>query len=142
MKLQISTLIQGNYMDIYKAFDKNLFNFLNPIKSLVTVKKFEGTSTGNRFHLKFPLSQDWKGIITETKETDNYCYFTDEGLNLPFGLIQWRHRHWIIRLDDNESSITEDISFKCSSIFLNAIMYPFFWAVMYFRRFYYKRYFK
>ncbi|MFA8450031.1 MAG: hypothetical protein ACEPOW_04990 [Bacteroidales bacterium] len=141
MKLLISTKVNQNYKKVFLSFDKLMFEKITPGKRFFTLKKFQGTKPGHRFVILFPFNQKWKGIITEKKETPDYCYFTDEGITLPFGLAQWRHRHWIIKENNSTSIITEDIHFKGRSVVLSYLIYPMIWLFMFARKGKYKSFF-
>lgn len=142
MKLRISTQVNGHFKPIFQTFNKELFNRLNPNKKIIKLRKFQGTKPGNRFIIEFPLRQKWEGLITETQEQDSFCYFTDEGIRLPFGLSEWRHRHWVIKKSDTDTIITEDIRYKTKNIILDVLLYPFIYLTIYLRKAQYRKIFK
>ena len=104
--------VPGNYRAVFAGFTRELFEALAPAFPPVRVLRYDGNRVGDLVSLRLgvgPLGQTWTSRITEHEEGDEACYFTDEGIELPFPFATWRHRHIVERIDDMRSAIVEDV---------------------------------
>jgi len=145
MKIKIRIPVKGNYKDLLKRFDKDLFLALAPPGVPVKLVRFEGSEKGNIVHIRLNLlgisKQDWVSEITENEVLDTHCYFTDEGVKLPFFLSYWKHKHIIERKGEDQSEIVEDIEFKTPFFLMDYLMYPILYLQFYYRKPIYQRLF-
>ena len=95
MNIQLKTKVDGNYKDIIKQFDRQLFEALKPKGAKMEIVEFTGSKKGDIVHLRFlsPIKAEWISKITEDNEDEKEAYFIDEGIKLPFPLSYWRHKH-------------------------------------------------
>ena len=123
MRITLRSVVNGNFKDVYKAFDRLLFEFLLPPGAKVI--RFDGSARGNIVHLtfSFPLYSEWISEITEENELEDHCYFIDEGRKVPLGITFWKHKH-VVRKDDNRSVIEDHIEFSTGNKLLDLIYYP------------------
>src|SRR5690606_21287282 len=141
MRIQIKTPIQRNYIDLYNAFDKTLFEYLLPSFPKVKIVRFDGSKKGDIVHMKFPLDIEWISLITEDFVSETHAFFVDEGQKLPPGLRYWKHKHMIEKVDEQHSIIVDDIVFEGSFNILSYLLYPLLYGSFYPRKNAYKEYF-
>ncbi len=143
MKIYLRTPVKGSVLEVYRAFNKDLFIKLKPPFVKVDMKRFDGCHLGAEFHFvieSFPKSITWKGKVTEEFESENKCYFVDEGIELPFPLSSWKHKHKIEKFN-NEVMIIDEIEFSVSSKLLAPVVYSSLLAAFTYRIPIYKRIF-
>lgn len=144
MNIQLKTKVDGNYKEIMKRFDRDLFEALKPKGAKMEIEKFTGSKTGDIVHIKFlfPIKTEWISEITEHGENETESYFIDEGVKLPFPLSYWRHRHVVEKISENSSYIIDDMTFKGSFFLLTLLLYPALLIGFYPRKKIYRAYFK
>ncbi|WP_114748405.1 SRPBCC family protein [Pleomorphovibrio marinus] len=145
MKIKISTPVQQHYLKVKALFDENLFKVLNPPFPPVKLLRFDGSDIGDTvvLELNFILfKQKWVSKITDNKTSDNEFYFIDKGVELPFFLGSWEHKHIIIRKGENESEIRDEIEYEGKMGLMSILLYPLLYGQFLYRRPIYKRYFK
>lgn len=129
-------------MEVFESFDLDLFRFLAPPSFAAEIRKFEGKNIGDlvEIYFKFPINSLWVSEITALEINDNQAFFIDEGLQLPFGLVHWRHKH-IIAKNGSKSIIIDVIEYRSKSKILDLLLYPFFLISFLPRKYLYKKYF-
>lgn len=142
MRFRIKTPIPKNYLKIYKAFDRALFEYLLPSFPSVKIARFDGSKKGDIVHMRFPLNIEWISVITEDAITDKEAYFIDEGQKLPPGLKYWKHTHLIRKIDENNSVIVDDIIFKGNTAITGYLLHPLLYGSFLPRKKAYKTYFE
>ena len=100
MNIQLKTKVDGNYQDIMRLFDRNLFEALKPKNAKMEIVAFTGSKKGDKVHLRFlsPIKAEWISEITEDGENEKETYFIDEGVKLPFPLSSWKHKHVVRKI--------------------------------------------
>ena len=143
MQIRLSTEVKGHYKDVMARFDRQLFEALTPKQGKVEIVAFTGSKKGDRVHLRFlsPIQADWVSDITEDGANEQEAYFVDEGVQLPYPLKYWKHRHIVRRLTDHSSLIIDDISYRGPNKLMSLLMYPALWAAFYPRKRIYRSYF-
>ncbi|MFT7605866.1 MAG: ligand-binding SRPBCC domain-containing protein [Saprospiraceae bacterium] len=143
MNIQFKTKIDGNYKDIMRQFDRNLFEALKPSHADMEIVTFSGSKKGDEVHIRFhsPIKAEWISRITDDGENEKESFFIDEGVKLPFPLSYWKHKHIVQRITDDSSYIIDDITFKGSNFLLSFLLYPAIYAGFYPRGKIYKSYF-
>lgn len=143
MKIRFETRVKGNYQEVMKRFDRDLFEALKPRQGEMEIVEFTGSETGDRVHLKFssPLKMEWISDIVDHGTDEKRAYFIDEGVKLPFPLSFWRHKHIVEKVDEHHSLIIDDIEYKASPSFLTPVMYPALYAAFSPRKKVYQSYF-
>jgi ligand-binding SRPBCC domain-containing protein len=144
MKIKLSTVVSGHYLEVMKRFDRDLFTALLPPVGKTEIVEFTGSETGDKVHLRFitPFKAEWISDITDHGQDEDHAWFVDEGRTLPFGLKYWRHKHIVKKVDDHTSEIIDDITFKASNTVFSMLMYPGLWLSFIPRKPIYRKYFQ
>lgn len=146
MKIIIKTTVEQDYKTVFSRFDENLFLALKPPFLPLTLRQFDGSMKGDEVKItlgKGFLSQDWDALIVEQVETEAEIYFIDKGVKLPFFLKKWTHRHRILKLNNGQSEIIDDIAyFTPLGKIMDFLMFPVLYLQFWMRKPVYKRYFK
>lgn len=143
MNILLKTEVDGNYLDVMRKFDRQLFEALKPSGADMEIVAFTGSKKGDKVHLRFnsPIKAEWVSHITEDGEDSQRAYFVDEGVELPFPLKFWRHKHIVQRVTDDMSLIIDDITFEGANPFWSYLLYPAIYAGFYPRKKIYRAYF-
>ncbi len=126
MNIKIETIVKGNYKSVMERFDRKLFEALKPKQGEMEIVEFTGSKKGDRVHIRFtsPIKAEWISIITEDAINEQEAYFVDEGIQLPYPLKFWRHRHIVKKLTEDTCCIIDDITYKANNRIMTALMYP------------------
>lgn len=123
--------------ELLQKFDEDLFKALKPPVINLKVTRFDGCKTGHEVHLAMDIfglvNQEWVSLITDHGESFEECFFVDEGKKLPPPLKYWRHRHRLIRINDHESYVVDDITYSTGNSALDLIIYPALYSIFSFR---------
>ncbi len=144
MKIYIATEVEGNYKYVFSRFDKNLFLALKPPLIQLRLIRFDGCHTGDRVELKlgmFGIQQVWNALIVELQETEKEIYFVDEGQQIPPPIKQWRHKHSLIKMEEDKTLIVDDIEYATGLRLLDILIYPIMYLQFWYRKPVYRRYF-
>jgi ligand-binding SRPBCC domain-containing protein len=144
MKLIIETAVEQGYLDVKSGFNEALFKKLSPPFPPVEVIRFDGCTKGDQviLELNFLLfKQRWTSIITEDNTTEMEFSFVDEGIELPFFLKKWKHRHRVISTGI-QSKIRDEITFETPIGLLNYLLYPALWLQFAYRKPIYRKFFR
>jgi ligand-binding SRPBCC domain-containing protein len=126
MKLTIETKVEENYLKVKEGFTESLFTRLSPPFPPVKLLRFDGSAKGDLVTLElnfFVFKQKWTSQITEDKTDENEFYFIDKGVELPFFLKSWNHKHRIIR-SGNDTIIRDEIEYSAPLGLLSLLLYP------------------
>ena len=143
MNITLTTEVSGHYQHIMQRFDRQLFEALKPKQANMEIVEFTGSKTGDRVHLRFlsPIRAEWISDITDDGVSEEEAYFIDEGVQLPFPLSYWQHKHIVRKITEDRSLIIDDISFKGSNLLFTLLLYPAIYAGFYPRKKIYRNYF-
>jgi len=143
MNIQLKAKVEGNYKDIMRRFDRDLFEALKPAKANMEIVEFTGSKKGDKVHLRFhsPIKAEWISHITAHGENEQEAFFVDEGVMLPFPLSYWKHRHIVQKITDDTSFIIDDMTFKGVNVFFSLLLYPAIYIGFYPRKKVYRAYF-
>jgi ligand-binding SRPBCC domain-containing protein len=122
--------------NVWKQFDQKLLEKLSPPFPIVRIRTFEGCKTNDRVVLEMNfllLKTTWSSIITEFQESESENFFIDEGVEMPFGLIYWQHKHMVKKLTDTTSAVVDSIQFKSKFFLLDYLLYPLFYGMILYR---------
>lgn len=123
--------------ELLDLFNEDLFRALKPPVLNLKVERFDGCKTSDEIHLKIDLfgliNQEWISLITDHGDSFEECFFIDEGKKLPAPLKYWRHKHRLIRINDHESYIVDDITYSTGNSALDLIIYPTLYSMFCFR---------
>uniref|UniRef100_UPI004047D40D hypothetical protein n=1 Tax=Roseivirga sp. TaxID=1964215 RepID=UPI004047D40D len=126
------------------GFNEELFQKLSPPFPKVILKRFDGSLKGDIVSLQldfFVFKQIWTSEITSSISTSHKFEFVDKGIELPFFLKSWQHRHTIL-LENGRVSIIDDIDFSSSFRFFDYLLYPVMYLQFFLRKPIYKKVFK
>ncbi|MCB0581688.1 MAG: cyclase [Phaeodactylibacter sp.] len=143
MNIRLETKVKGNYKEVMARFDRKLFEALAPRQGEMEIVEFTGSKKGDRVHIRFlkPLKADWVSVITGDEVNEQEAYFIDEGVQLPFPLSFWRHRHIVRKMTEDTSCIVDDITFRGPNPVVTWLLYPVIFLGFYPRKRIYRNYF-
>jgi ligand-binding SRPBCC domain-containing protein len=143
MRIIITTPVAKNYLQVAHMFDEKLLSSLNPPFPPVKIVRYDGSTTGDEVHLQLNFilfKQIWKSLITAHHADEKEIYFIDEGIQLPFFLKYWRHKH-IVAKDKQGACIIDDVTFKTPFFLFDYVLYPVLYLQFLYRKPIYKKYF-
>lgn len=141
MRLTIRTPVNSRLHQIKEGFTEDLFLSLNPPFPSVRLLEFGGCSKGDRVALEldfFVFKQHWTSEIVEDNAIEGYWYFIDVGIETPFFLKKWQHRHEVQQSNDH-SLIIDDIKFSTGTLLTDLLLYPVLFLQFLYRKPIYKR---
>lgn len=126
MHIRLTTQVDGHYQAVMERFDRQLFEALKPNMGEMEIVEFTGSKKGDRVHIRFtsPVQAEWVSVITEDGVDEKEAYFIDEGVQLPFPLAYWQHKHIVQKVTENTSLIIDDITFRGKNKLLTLALYP------------------
>ncbi len=143
MRFSISTQVAQDYLTVKKGFDETLFKRLSPPFPPVKLLRFDGSEKGDfvSIELNFLIfRQVWTSQITADHTDHREFYFIDEGIQLPFFLGKWQHKHRIIKSGE-QSIIRDEIQYKARFSWLSPLLFPALYLQFLYRKPIYKRIF-
>ncbi|WP_268033155.1 SRPBCC family protein [Algoriphagus sp. PAP.12] len=126
MKLIVETVVAQDYLQVKEGFTESLFLKLNPPFPPVKLIRFDGSESGDlvSLELNFLLfKQNWTSKITESQLTEKEYFFVDEGIQLPFFLKSWMHKHRLIK-SGNHCLIRDEIDYEGPNSVISNLLYP------------------
>lgn len=144
MKIIIKTIVEQDYLTVGKGFNQALFEALKPPLLPLTLKRFDGSKTGDEVHIQLGkgiFSQDWNASIVEDGQNEKEIYFIDIGSKLPFFLKKWKHHHRMLRHENNQTIIIDDIDYFTPFWLTDYLMYPIMYLQFWIRKPVYKKFF-
>lgn len=145
MKLHFDTSIDRPLGEVKSLFGQDLFNSLCPPGVEAKILRFDGCKKGDEIHLDVKLlgkTQRWISHITEESEQDQEWYFVDEGTELPWPLSYWHHKHRVVKVDDHNCRIIDEINYRCAPEWLAPLVAPGLWLIFAIRPYRYQRFFR
>ena len=110
---------------VWSQFNEALLTKISPPFPQVDIKRFDGCNKGDLVILEINLL---------------FMKVIDEGIKVPFGINMWRHEHSIIKIDESRCYIQDFITYKTSNVFLDIILFPFLWGMIFYRKPFYQKY--
>jgi len=144
MEINIETKVDLDYLAVKEGFNETLFTKLSPPFPPVKLLRFDGSKKGDivSLELNFLLfKQKWTSEIIEDNTTSKEFYFVDKGVELPFFLKEWHHKHRLIRAGEN-TVIRDEITYKGKFGIFTALLYPALYLQFLYRKPIYKKIFK
>lgn len=144
MHIKIQTKVEANLPTVKAGFIQSLFLKLNPPFPPVELKEFGGCETGDKvaLELNFLLfKQMWVSDIIDHGENQIKWFFVDKGVQLPFFLSSWTHRH-VAKVCPEGTQIIDDIQFSTGTVLTDILFYPILYLQFLYRKPIYKRVFK
>ena len=143
LSYSISTSIQAPISYVKELFTANLLLRLSPPFPRVSLQRFDGCKKDDNVILEINLvftKVTWSSLITEDKLTADEWFFIDEGVKMPFGLNYWQHKHRVKKINEESCEIIDEISFDTRNEFLNYLLFPFLWGMVFYRKPFYQKY--
>jgi ligand-binding SRPBCC domain-containing protein len=126
MKLIIITTVNQSYLQVKAGFNETLFKELSPPFPPVKLLRFDGSTKGDLVTLELNFiffKQKWTSEIVADLTDENEFYFIDKGIQLPFFLKKWTHKHRILK-DGEKSIIRDEIDYEAPFGLLTWLLYP------------------
>ena len=143
LSYSISTPINATISHVKNLFTADLLLRLSPPFPKVTLQRFDGCKKDDQVVLIINLlffNLTWSSLISEDLQTEEEWYFIDRGVRMPFGLKFWQHKHRVKKMDDQQCEIIDEISFDTLNPFLNYLLFPFLWGMIFYRKPFYQKY--
>ncbi|MDX2003578.1 MAG: hypothetical protein SFW35_14175 [Chitinophagales bacterium] len=143
-RIYIETPVDGHYPEVFKKFDRRLFENLQPSFPPSKIIRYDGNSKGDRVMLKVWTGltyENWESVITENACNEHECFFIDEGTQLPWFLKKWKHRH-IVRKAAFGSLIIDEIEMGFINQAAGLLFYSFLKGTFKARQLKYQAYFR
>jgi ligand-binding SRPBCC domain-containing protein len=143
LSYSITTPIHASVSYVKERFTADLLLRLSPPFPRVTLKRFDGCKKDDQVILEINLiflKVTWSSLIIEDSVTSEEWYFVDEGDKMPFGLQYWQHKHRVKKISDDSCEIIDEISFDTQNVFLNYLLFPFLWGMIFYRKPFYRKY--
>lgn len=144
MQIKLETTVEQGYLDVKARFNESLFKKLSPPFPPVKLLRFDGSEKGDLVTLELNFiffKQKWTSEITEDNTSDLEFYFIDQGMELPFFLKKWQHKHRVISTGIG-SIIRDEIEYEAPFGILTYLLYPALWLQFAYRKPIYKKIFK
>lgn len=109
----------------------------------VNLVRYDGSATGDIVSMELNFlffKQKWTSKITDNHTDSKEYYFVDEGVELPFFLKRWKHKHRIIK-EGASTIIRDEIEFKAPFGLLSLLLYPALYIQFAYRKPIYKKVF-
>jgi ligand-binding SRPBCC domain-containing protein len=143
LSFTLSSPVKAPLSHIKEHFTSDLLLKLSPPFPRVSLERFDGCKKDDQVILNINLlltKLTWSSLITAENDTPEEWYFIDEGVEMPFGLRFWRHKHRVKEVNPLHSLIIDEISFDTGMSFLNYLLFPFLWGMIFYRKPLYKKY--
>jgi len=140
---KIQTKIGAAMPFVWSQFNEALLKKISPPFPKIHINRFDGCKEGDLVILEINLlfiRVIWSSKIIYSKQDVHQSTFIDEGITVPFGIKQWKHEHSFIKIDDSECYILDDVTYKTSNVFLDIILFPFLWGMIFYRKPFYRKY--
>ena len=132
----VRTKIKAPMQSVWTNFNAALLAKLSPPLPTVKIIRFDGCAQDDLVILELNLIVKkviWSSKITASEQTATYCSFTDEGIEVPLGITQWKHVHRIEFLTEETCQIVDHIRFTTSNTLLDMLLFPFIWGMIVYR---------
>lgn len=126
MNIKIKTRVKQDYLSVKGGFHASLFKKLSPPFPPVKLIRFDGSKKGDLVSLELNFiffRQKWVSKISEDHTSEQEFYFIDEGVELPFFLKSWKHKHRVINSVEG-SIIQDEINYQAPFKLLTWLLYP------------------
>lgn len=143
--VRIATEVGADLAAVHSAFTRTLLEKLNPPFPSAKLLRYDGEQPGDEvwIELHFILfKQVWKSVIAEQHQTEQAIYFVDKGVQLPFFLSSWQHKHLLESLPGGGTLVVDELRFTTPFWLPAFLAKPLFAGLMLYRRPIYKRVFR
>jgi len=142
-KIKINHHVHDHFIAIKEKFNLDLFIKLTPPLARCEVTRFDGCQKNDEVHLTFypmwklrlrTIKFHWVSLITKASTSENEFQFIDEGKRMPWPFKSWHHHHLVIKVDESQSLIVDDIEYKTHSTLIDYLAYPGLYFTFFMRR--------
>lgn len=126
MQLHLKTAVAQDYMQVFNAFDEQLFRKLSPPYPRLRLLRFDGSRPGDVVEVELQTgikSFRWTSLITDRSITGTEAYFIDQGQELPPPLKVWHHKHLVTK-NDSGAIIHDIITYSTGFKPVDVLLYP------------------
>lgn len=142
MRIDLNTIVEEDLEDVWRRFDRRLFDKLSAPWMPVTVERFDGLGEGDELHLKLgqgPVGLRWVSRIEDVRHQPSEISYVDLGISLPLPLRSWRHKHRLLKRPGGGSLIRDEIEYSTGSSLVDASIYGVIYAQFAWRQPVYRR---
>ncbi|MEJ8804330.1 SRPBCC family protein [Pontibacter sp. H249] len=126
MQLHLKTAVAQDYLQVFNAFNEQLFRELAPPFPKLKLLRFDGSEPGDVVEVELQTgvkSFRWTSLITDRSITSTEAYFIDQGQELPPPLRLWHHKH-LVSKNGNGAIIHDIITYSTGAKALDLLLYP------------------
>lgn len=141
-KFELTCKVSASMPYVWKLFTADLLAKLAPPFPIARIIRFDGCQANDQvvIELDFLLYKTrWTSIITSYQTNGQSHVFVDEGTQVPFGIIQWRHEHRIESINAQETKVIDKIHFQTNYKLLDLLLFPLIWGMIAYRMPLYKK---
>jgi ligand-binding SRPBCC domain-containing protein len=112
---------------VIAGFNRHLLEALSPPLMKLRILRYDGQSLGDRFCMQLGpkmFNIRWEGLVSAAGRTPGTFWFEDVGVQLPFPLKRWKHKH-LVRKSGTGTVIIDIVSFSTGNSILDVLCYPF-----------------
>jgi len=126
MQIHLKTDVAQNYLQVFNAFNEQLFRRLVPRYPEFKLIRFDGSEPEDVVEVELRTgikSFRWTSLITDRVITEKGAYFIDEGQILPPPLKVWHHKH-LVTANSLGATIHDIINYSTGNKALDLLLYP------------------
>ncbi len=126
-KIFIRCEVAVPFDQVIAGFNRHLLEALSPPLMKLRIHRYDGQSVGDRFSMQLGpelLHMRWEGLVSAAGRTPGTFWFEDVGVQLPFPLKRWKHKH-LVRKSGTGTVIIDIVSFSTGNSILDVLCYPF-----------------
>jgi len=141
-KFELTCKVSASIPYVWKLFTADLLSKLAPPFPIARIIRFDGCQANDQvvIELDFLLYKTrWTSVITSYQTDGQSHVFVDEGTQVPFGIIQWRHEHRIESINAQETKVIDKIHFQTNYKLLDLLLFPLIWGMIAYRMPLYKK---
>ncbi|MEY4384047.1 MAG: hypothetical protein RI995_1589 [Bacteroidota bacterium] len=141
-KFELTCRVSASMPHVWKLFTADLLAKLAPPFPIAQIIRFDGCQANDHVIIELDFlvyKTQWTSMITSYQSDGQSHVFVDEGIKVPFGIIQWRHEHRIESAGGDESLIIDKIQFQTNNKLLDLLLFPFIWGMIAYRMPLYKK---
>ena len=145
MEIVVRTIVNESTEIVIPNFGKELFMALSPGFIPIKLLGYDGDRVGGLVRIEMgipPLGGTWVSKIISRSERTDRLEFVDIGVELPFPLVKWKHRHIVRKDGAGRTEIIDAIIYSTHSKFWNFLTYPIMYLMFLMRIPLYKKYFR
>lgn len=121
---------------VWSNFNEKLLSKLAPPFPIARIIQFDGCNAQDKVIIELDFlvyKTRWSSVITSYISDSTSHVFVDEGTQVPFGIIKWRHEHRIEYINKTQSLIIDNIQFQTRYKLLDWLLFPFIWGMIAYR---------